>query len=396
MGDDLAGLEIDAVIGIDEFKRVRRDDFAGRPIHHVHIAVAARVDQHLARLSIQFEIDEHILVDLVVVEQVVRVDLVSPFGAAGVGVAGKDCGAPEIVAAALVGVPWARIGCAVVDQIEFGIVGDPSPHRAAADLPAVGRPRLHAEILALETVVERLEVVADQHVLVRARGVGAPRNGPGVFIERGDPAAHAHLAAAVADEHLALDHDGSHRDGLALVDLPELRMPQLLAGLGVDRDRVVIKRVEEDLAVVEGESAIDHVAAGNARGCRFRLWRVGPFQFTARGIECEHTVGVGAGIRADHIHGAIDHERRRLLAAIGTDRERPCKLQPRCIGRVDLIKVAIAGVGVIARRHRPLAWIFHAAGKIALCRGGRQQRAGRAKGTKEAWKSAQQTRDTTH
>src|SRR4051794_17976274 len=107
------------------------------------------MNQNFPRRTIDIEIDEDILIDFIVVEEVMRVDLVGPFGAPRIGIAGEDHSAPEVIAAALVGIPWARIGGAVIDQVEFGIVGDPAPDRAAPNLPAIRGPTGDAEILAL-------------------------------------------------------------------------------------------------------------------------------------------------------------------------------------------------------------------------------------------------------
>src|SRR5205823_5355763 len=121
---------------------------ASRAVHDIHVAVAPGMDQNLALLAVELKVDEHVLVDLVVIEQIVRVELIGPFGVTRVGVTSEDRRAPEIVAAALVRVPGAWIGSTVVDQVEIGIVRDPAPNRAAPNLPAVGRPALHAEVLA--------------------------------------------------------------------------------------------------------------------------------------------------------------------------------------------------------------------------------------------------------
>ena len=63
---------------------------------------------------------------------------------------------------------------------------------------------------------------------------------------------------------------------------PVLRRPLLLAGLGVERDDVIVERDQEDLAVVVGDAARDHVAAGDA--LRRGVWfgNVGPFQIAGR------------------------------------------------------------------------------------------------------------------
>jgi hypothetical protein len=79
-------------------------------------------------------------------------------------------------------------------------------------------------------------------------------------------ARHTELAAAVADQHFVLHDERRHRHRLATIDVAELNAPDFGAALGVDRDGLVIERVEEQAAVGIREAAVDEVAASNARG----------------------------------------------------------------------------------------------------------------------------------
>ena len=72
------------------------------------------MDQDLAILSVDVEVDQHVFIDLVMIEQIVRIDLISPFGGAGIGVASEDCRRPQIVAWPLVRIPGARVCGAVI------------------------------------------------------------------------------------------------------------------------------------------------------------------------------------------------------------------------------------------------------------------------------------------
>ena len=211
------------------------------------------------------------------------------------------------------------IAGAVIDQVEVGIVGDPAPDVAAADLPGIRRPGRDAEVLALVAFVERLEVWADQHVLVGTGAVGRPRRRAVRRVERLDPAAHADLAAGVADEHLALHHERRHRHGLADVDVADLGLPDRFARCGIDGDRMAVQRVEEDAAVRESGAAIDHVAAGDALRGRLGLRLVLPLHRRARLGQVERVEDVGIG--SDDIHRVADDERRRLLPLVHAGRE---------------------------------------------------------------------------
>jgi hypothetical protein len=106
------------------------------------------MDQHLTRGAVDLQIDKYVFVDFIMIEEVVRVDLIGPFGAPGIRVAREDRGGPEVIAAALIGIPGAWVSRAVVDQVQLGVIGDPAPYRTAADLPAIGRPACDAEVLS--------------------------------------------------------------------------------------------------------------------------------------------------------------------------------------------------------------------------------------------------------
>ena len=233
----------------------------------------------------------------------------------------------------------------------------PAPDRAAADLPGIRRPGLHAEILALHPFVIGMEVLADQHVLVGPGAIGAPGDLAGVLVDRGQPAAHAQFAAAVADHDLAVHDERGHGDGLALVDVAELGVPEFLAGLGVERDGIVVQRVEKYLAVVVGEPAVDHVAAGDADGGQIWLRRIGPLQVAGRRVEREDLVRMRPDVRPHHVQRAVDDERRGFLAAVGADREGPGDMQVLDVLAVDLIEPAVARVRIVLLRHRPIVLI---------------------------------------
>ena len=304
-------------------------------------------------VSAEIHVDDDAFVDAVIVVQIVRRPLVEPSGVAGFRVAGEDSGGPFVVARALVGVPGAGIGGAVKDQVLLRVVGDPAPHGAAADLPGLGRPGMDTEILALVLVVERLELVADQHVLVGAGAVGAPGDLAGIRVERGQPAPHPQLAAAVPDQHLAADDQRRHRHRLAARDLAELRAPQFLAGIGVERHGLVIQGVEEDFAVGIGGAAIDHVAARDALRRRGRFGLELPLDGPARLGQVDRIDDVG--VRRDDEHRVAGHDRRRFLALLDAERKCPGDLELLDVIRRDLGQAAEPEALVVFAGHDPLA-----------------------------------------
>ena len=127
---------------------------AGHAIERVAEAVAVEVDESLARLAATVDVGEDHLVDAVIVPLVERRHLVGPLRHAGVDVTGDDRHGPFLIdrlavrAGALNRVPGRRIGGAVEDQVGLGIIREPAPGRAAADLPLIAGPGLERGVLA--------------------------------------------------------------------------------------------------------------------------------------------------------------------------------------------------------------------------------------------------------
>jgi hypothetical protein len=226
--------------------------------------------------------------------------------------------------------------------------------------------------------VERMEAGADQALGVRAGRVRAPRDRTGLAVDRGQPAAHAELAAGVSDQDTAVDGDRRHRHGLALVDVAELGVEHLAAGRRVDRDQVIVERREVDLAVGEHRAAVDQVAARDAAGGIIVRRLVSP-QHRAAVREVERDQPVGE--RRDQVHGRADHQRRGLVPVARLGIEAPRHREPCGVAGRDLIELRIAGVCEVAGGHRPLAivgawtgtWAEHeaAAGRQRRCTGRR-------------------------
>src|SRR5688572_32011636 len=175
-----------------------------------------------------------------------RGPLIRPQSFAGVGVPGKDRRRPLVVARTQGRVPGSRIGGAVEDRVHVPVVGDPTPHRASTYAPLVARPAGHAQVGRAVGRIEGPEPAADEDILVGAGAVGSPDDLSRGRIQRRDPTPNAKLTATVADIHLVVHHQGSHGHGLALIDLAELDLPELLSGFSVYRYRVHVQGVEKD------------------------------------------------------------------------------------------------------------------------------------------------------
>jgi hypothetical protein len=248
-------------------------------------------------------------------------------------------------------IPRSRIGGAVIDEVELGIVGHETPDRAAADLPRFRRPARHPQVGALVARIERLEFRTDEHVAVGAGVVRAPGDLAVRRIERGQPAAHAEFAAAVADEHFVFHDERRHRHALAAIDVSQLRAPDFLAALGVDRESLVVERVEVHLAVRVSDTAVDDVAARDAlrRGERLRLEL--PFHRRAWLRQVERVDDVR--IRRHEVHRVADDHGGGFVAANDAGGKSKSELEGFDVGGADLAKLAVARVGVILTGHGP-------------------------------------------
>jgi hypothetical protein len=224
----------------------------------------------------------------------------------------------------------------------------PRRRRASRRRWASSRRRGRPAILG----IEGLEARADEHVPIRSRGVRPPGELAGPGVERGEPPADAEFPAAVAHQDLALHHQRSHGDALALVDVSQLRVPDFLPGLGVHGDRVPVERVEVDPALPVRGAPVHHVAAGDALRCASGRGRELPLERRPIAREVERVERVGE--RGDDVHGPADHERSRLVSPDDARREGEGELEPGNVGDVDLVEPAVAGGGVVLGGDGPL------------------------------------------
>src|SRR6185503_13656622 len=104
----------------------------------------------------------------------------------------------------------------------------------------------------------------DQHFAVRTRAVTAPDLFAIIDVVRRDATADAELTARDTGDDDVLDHDRGvgHRGALLVVGV--LCLPQLFAGLGIEREQLTLEQLDEDLAAgVIGGSTVYQVAAGD-------------------------------------------------------------------------------------------------------------------------------------
>ena len=266
--------------------------------------------------------------------------------------AGEHARGPLVVTGALFGVVRAWVPHAVVHEVERRIVGQPPPHRRPAALPHICRPRAERQVFAC--VVERPKGARPrEHLTVRPHVVRGPEQPPGRQVERLQPAVDAELPARRAHEHAILDDERRHRRGLALRQIADLGLPQLAARRRVDRDRVAVQQVVDDLARgVEG-AAVDRVAARDADGVGIDVGTVLPFERVAFLREIERVEDVRVG--RDDVHRGVHYERLAFVSAEHAGGEAPHRSQPRGVRHRDLGERAVARAGVILRRHGPFS-----------------------------------------
>ena len=179
--------------------RLAEQELARDAIQHVHDPVAVRPEHHLARRAAPVDVGEHGHLRRVVVELVVRRELVIPLQLAGIGVERDDAVAVQVVAEPHAAVPIRRgVAGAPEREIRLGIVGGRVPDRGAALAPRVAGPRVVAGL------AWRRDRVEAPSLLARLR------------VERGDVAADPHVAAGRADDHFVLDDVRRHRDRVEL------------------------------------------------------------------------------------------------------------------------------------------------------------------------------------
>ena len=146
---------------------------------------------------------------------------------------------------------------------------------------------------------------------------------PSVELVRGDVAARIQLRAAVADHHDVARHLRRARYGVAARAIDDrVRLPQHVAVACVERIENAVDRRDVDPALPHRHAAVDLVAAGTARVLQISRRFEAPQQLARRGLE-----RIDAARDARGVHHAVDHDRRRLHAAIRARREVPGKTE---------------------------------------------------------------------
>ena len=151
-------------------------------------------------------------------------------------------------------------------------------------------------------------------------------------------AENAEFTTGDADDELVVNWQNRCRVGFTALRITVDRLPDFLAGLGVESDDSRVGLVEEDLAVSISQTTVNRVTAhhGDDRGVLLGLVlpenAAGLFQ-----VERVHIVRE----RSVEIHGIADNEWRTFVTAQNTRRERPSDLEVLDVVGVDLIELRI-------------------------------------------------------
>ena len=176
---------------------------------------------------------------------------------------------------------------------------------------------------------------------------------PDLQIHCDQTASDAQFAAADARVDHVPDHHRRHGRGLADLDVSDRGSPNFFAGVRVDRNRVVVERVVNDLAVSKARAAIDDVATGDPHRAIIRIGMKNPFLGKSgfRKIERNQVIGKGG----NNIQRIIYDQRLAFVAVRYARRGGRHDMKILNVARVDLIERAEPGVPVITGRHGPLA-----------------------------------------
>ncbi|MNT38380.1 hypothetical protein D3C72_1745690 [compost metagenome] len=138
--------------------------------------------------------------------------------------------------------------------------------------------------------------------------------------------------------------------GLADLGIAVLGGPDHLAGLGIECHQRGIGLLQQDLAVAVGQAAVDGVAAHHRHHVVVLLGFVFPLEGLVLQVDRDHLVRE----RRMDVHRIADHQRRAFMAPQHTGGHRPGDLQVLDVALVDLLQLAVAVVGIVARLRRPV------------------------------------------
>src|SRR6185503_16858493 len=222
------------------------------------------------------------------------------------------------------------------DQVLCGIIRAREPRRTASVLPHL-RPA--------PGLVSRLARTWNS--------IETPRQPSGLGIEGIDVAAMRAVTAGAANNHLVFDNERSPVDvAPALLDVIDFYIPDLFAGLSVDRHQVIVHGAEENQSISNSDASIKFAVRGYeiAR----ELVVVGPKPLPCLCIQSEYAVLAG-----DQVHDSVDYDRSCVKSAFDlSGLKSPNGNQVLHIVCPDLIERAVAPGIVSTEISRPVLRLF--------------------------------------
>src|SRR5262252_2048500 len=225
--------------------------------------------------------------------------------------------------------PGGSIADTPVDEVQGGIIIAGHPGRATAVLPIVVRPAFVA-------------------------GFAGPRNresAPQLLAVIGvigdDIAAYPIFTARAADDDFAVHDEGHQGQVLSLLVILDLLVPGHLAGLGVERHEMVVGSGEVELILPKPDTTARRVQLREIFG---QLPLVTPDLLAGLRVDGDHLV-----LWRRYEHDAVVDDRRGLVAFVDAGRKGPRRLQILDVGRVDLVERAVALAVISAPVEHPVA-----------------------------------------
>src|SRR5262249_48631883 len=129
--------------------------------------------------------------------------------------------------------------------------------------------------------------------LARSRDrVGAPEMGPGLRIPAVEEQASPVLGAGETGDDYAVGDQRRAGHRISVLEVDDVRLPQLLAGLDIESYDIRIESGAVDFAVIKGGAAIDDAAADDAQHFGWILDLGIPDFLAGLGVDCDRgTIG---------------------------------------------------------------------------------------------------------
>ena len=247
-------------------------------------------------------------------------------------------------------VPRISVADAQIELVEFGVINDGVPDRAAA---AAFTPVTLFSLGAPCAGRRGFQNLVACGVVGLSFGIGCRIKPPCLFargcvISR-DISACAKFSAAEANHHFVLHDARNARNCPVGFDIQRLDAPVLFTGCRIERNQPPVDGADEHAALPKGYSAIDDVAAGFDAsrlvdfGIKIPQWLAG-----------FRVIGEHFGPCRGYKHLAIDHDWRCLLAARIGQIGKPGDAKILHIFVVNLSQRAVALLIIIEAGHGPV------------------------------------------